>query len=242
MTGMQTVGIIPARSGSKSVPHKNLARFHGKPLIAWTILTALQSARLDRVIVSTDSPTIARIARRFGAETPFLRPKSLATARIGIEPVLTHAYEWLKEQEGYQADALALLLPTNPLRRPSHIDEAIDLFVARRADSVVAVNETPANHTPYWTLVRHKRRRVTLFSGEPLTAILTRRQDFPQTCYARNDLVYVVRPHNLFEQPANLYGQRIELYVTGSEYDADINTAADWEAAELRFARASRND
>ena len=234
---MQALGLIPARGGSKRIPHKNLARFHGKPLIAWTILAARRSRRLDRLVVSTDSPAIARVARHFGAETPFLRPKSLATASTAIEPVLIHAYEWLLEHEGYRADALALLMPTNPLRQPFHIEEAIDLFVERRADSVVAVNETPANHTPYWTLVRSRRGRVTLFDGAPLKDIMTRRQDFPQTCFARNDLIYVLRPRNLFDQPATLYGRRVELYVTSPQYEADTNTSDDWAEAELKFTR-----
>ena len=87
---MKILGIIPARGGSKRVPGKNIKPVGGKPLIAWTIESALKS-HLDRVLVSTDDPKIARIAKRYKAEVPFLRPADLAGDKLGIEPVLIHA-------------------------------------------------------------------------------------------------------------------------------------------------------
>jgi CMP-N-acetylneuraminic acid synthetase len=238
---MHVVGIIPARAGSKTIKNKNIANFCGKPLIAWAILAARRSKKVDRVIVSTDSPAIARIATRYGAEVPFVRPRSLAGPRVGVEPVLRHAYEWLRAHERLTADALVLLLPTNPLRQPFHLDEAIRLFTRTGCDSVVAVNETPANHTPYWTLVRDARGRVSLFGGDPLTRMPVRRQDFPNRCFARNDLVFVVKPSNLYERPSNLYGSKVQLYETSPRFEADINTKDDWHEAELRFTRLGRH-
>lgn len=233
---MKIVAIIGARGGSKGIPEKNVKSFCGKPLIAWAILNAQKSNRLDRIIVSTDSPKIAKIAKKYGAEVPFLRPKKLAGPTIGLEPVLRHAYSWLLENEGYKADALILLPITNPLRQPFHIDEAIKIFADKKADSVVAVNETPANHTPYWTLIQTDTG-VSLFGGIDLKNILTRRQDFPQKCYARNDLIYVLKPKNLFEKKPNLYGKKVELYVTSSLYEADINTLEEWMFTELKFRK-----
>lgn len=241
---MKIVGIIPARGDSERVPNKNLRILNGKPLIAWTILTAKKSKNLDRIIVSTDSLRIAKIAKQYGAEVPFMRPTEHATSTVGIEPTLRHAYEWLLNNEGYQADGIALIFATNPLRQVSHIDNAIKIFKDKKADSVVAVNETPANHTPYWTLIRSKKGKVTLWDGAPLKKLLTRRQDFPKKCYARNDLVYVLKPKNLYDKErSNLYGEKVELYVIPDpeKYEVDINTPGEWEEAERRIKKLLRN-
>jgi len=235
----QIVAVIAARGGSKAIPNKNIKSFCGKPLIAWTIESALASKVADRVLVTTDDPKIQRVARQYGAEARFLRPKRLATARMGLEPVLRHAFEWLRDHEQYRADVLLLLPATNPLRQPFHISEAVQLFLRKKADSVVAVHETPANYTPFWTLVKPKSGRVTLFNGKNLKTMYTQRQDFPLRCYTRNDLIYVLRPENLFQKPPNLYGDRVELYVTSSIYDGDINGEDDWKLTEIRFRQLS---
>ena len=234
------IAIIPARGGSKGIPEKNIKKFCGKPLIAWAILAAKKSKLLDRIIVSTDNPKIAKIAKKYGAEVPFLRPKELATPTIGIEPTLKHTYEWLLQNEDYKADGLALLMATNPLRQHFHINEAIKIFADKKADSVVAVNETPANHTPYWTLVQ-TNSGVSLFGNIDLKNILTRRQDFPQKCYTRNDLIYILKPKNLYEKKPNLYGKKVELYVTNAIYEADINTPEEWLMTEMKFKRLKQN-
>lgn len=239
---MKIVAVIPARGGSKRITRKNIRSFCGKPLIAWTILAALKSKYLDRVIVSTDDKEIARVAKKYGAEVPFLRPAELAVPTIGIEPTLKHAFQWLLENENYKADALVLLMPTSPLHQTSHIDEAIEIFKKTKADSVLGVNETPANHTPYWTLIRNKKGKVTLWGGVSLKNIITRSQDFSQKCYARNDLVYVLKPKNLFEKKPNIYGNKVELYIIPdpSKYEADINTPDDWKDAEIKFKKLFR--
>jgi CMP-N,N'-diacetyllegionaminic acid synthase len=233
------IAIIPARGESQGIPFKNIKNFCGKPLIAWSILAALKSKYLDRVIVSTDSQAIARVALKYGAEV-IIRPKELAVATIGIEPALKHAYQYLLDTEKYNADGLVLLMPTTPTRQTFHIDEAIEIFQNKKSDSVVAVNETPANHTPYWTLTRSPRGKVSLWGGVPLKKIITRRQDFPTKCYARNDLVYVLKPKNLFDKErSNLYGNKVELYVVPDpeKYEADINTSGEWIETEHKFKK-----
>lgn len=236
---MKIVGIIPARGGSKSIPLKNIKDFCGKPLIAWSILSARKSKYLERVIVSTDSPQIAKVARKYRAETPFLQPPEISGEGVRMEQILKYAYEWLINNEGYKADALVLLLPTSPTRQTFHINDMIKIFKKMKFDSVVAVNETPANHTPYWTLVRSTRGKVTLFDGTSLKDILTRRQDFPKKCYARNDLGYVLKPQNLYQKKPNIYGNKVELYVipNPSDYEADINNKDDWHNAETKVKK-----
>lgn len=227
-TAPKTVAIIPARGGSKGIPDKNIRDFAGKPLIAWTIELALAARGVSRVIVSTDSERIAEIARQYGAEIPFLRPAEISAAETPIEPVMAHAWEWLKANEGYSADALILLFPTNPLRQVQHIEESLDLFFSSGADSVLTVNESPAHYTPYWTLVRDEDGVVRYFGGKDIRSGYSRRQDFPQQCYAKNDLVFVIRPQNLFHEQPSLYGASVELLVTDRAFDGDINTPEDW--------------
>ncbi|MEK7589168.1 MAG: acylneuraminate cytidylyltransferase family protein [Patescibacteria group bacterium] len=239
MSKQKIIAVIPARGGSKSIPLKNIKKFCGKPLIAWSILGAKKSKYLDRVIVSTDSTKIAKVAKKFGAEV-IIRPPELAIDTIGIEPTLKHAYETLLKDEKYKADGLVLLMPTSPTRQTFHIDDAIKIFKDKKADSVIAVNETPANHTPYWTLVRSKRGKVTLWGNIPLKKIPTRRQDFPQQCYARNDLIYVLKPKNLYDKEIpNLYGDKVELMIIPDpeKYEADINTPGEWHEAEMKLRK-----
>lgn len=235
MVARGSVALIPARGGSKGISRKNLKKICGKPLISWAIETALKSKVFERVIVSTDSEEIAKLARRCGAETPFLRPANLASGKMPIEPTLLHCYEWLRDVEGYDASVLGLLMSTNPLREPQHLKQAMQLFRKQRADSVVAVSETPANHTPFWTLVDRKRGGVQLFSGEPLHKIIPQRQQFPEKCYCRNDIIYLLKPKNLYGKMAGLYGKKIALYKIGDEFDADINTPAEWKVVEMRL-------
>jgi CMP-N,N'-diacetyllegionaminic acid synthase len=235
MTGKKTVAVIPARGGSTTIPKKNIKIFEGKPLIAWTIECALAAKGVDRIIVSTDNEEIANISSTYGAEVPFLRPAEISTADTAIEPVMAHAYEWFADKEDYEADALILLFPTNPLREVRHIEEALNLFHCSKANSVVSVNQSPAHYTPYWTLVRNTDGQVSYFNGQDIRMGYARRQDFPRSCFAKNDLVFVLRPQNLFESQPSLYGQRVELYITDRIYDGDINTPEDWELTLLTF-------
>jgi CMP-N,N'-diacetyllegionaminic acid synthase len=235
MKEQKTVAIIPARGGSQAVPKKNIRMFEGKPLIAWTIECALATKEIDRLIVSTDSQEIADVAIHYGAEVPFLRPAEISNSNTPIEPVMAHTYEWLVSKENYRPDVMILLFATCPIRETRHIEEALALFEISGADSVISANESPAHYTPYWTLVRSPEGTVSYFGGKDIRKGYTRRQDFPQTCFAKNDLVFVIKPQNLFEDPPSLFGQRVELYITERIYDADINTQEDWELTLMTF-------
>jgi len=234
---MKILAIIPARGGSKSIPLKNIKKFCGKPLLAWSILAALKSG-VCRVIVSTDNKQMAQIAKRYGAEVPFIRPAELATDTTPAEPVLFHAINYLKEKENYHPDAVILLQPTSPLRQPWHIQEAVMMFKNKRADSVVSVCEAIANQNPHWMLKKNNGK-VTLFTGESIKKIKSRRQLLP-VCYYRNDIVYVFKPENLKQNPPNLYGDKIELYTMDQRYDSDINTVDDWLGAEIKFKKIKK--
>jgi len=121
--------IIPARGGSKSIPKKNIVDIGGYPLIAYSIIAAKLSKSVDRIIVSTDSEEIAEVARKYGAEVPFLRPAEFSTDTSVDREFVIHALEWFEENEGKIPDYLVHLRPTSPLRDPKKIKEAVDLIV-----------------------------------------------------------------------------------------------------------------
>lgn len=125
---MEVLAIIPARGGSKSIPRKNIHNILGKPLIAYSIESTLKSNLITRVVVSTDDEEIAKVAREYGAETPFIRPSELAEDDTLDLPVFQHTLKWLKENEGYEPDLVVHVWPTSPYRKSEHFDEAIKLL------------------------------------------------------------------------------------------------------------------
>ena len=133
------LGIIPARGGSKSVLGKNLHPLGGRPLIEHTIVSALAAKSLDRVIVSTDDPEIARVARAAGAEVPFMRPGELARDDTPDLPVFQHVLAALEEGEGYRPDVVVHLRPTQPFRTAAEIDAVVALMLESGADCVKSI-------------------------------------------------------------------------------------------------------
>ena len=240
---MEILAIIPARGGSKSIPRKNLKLLGGKPLIAWSIECALKS-KVNRVLVTTDDPEIAAVAKKYGAEAPFLRPAELAGDIIGMEPVLKHTVEWLKQNESYTPDGVALLQSTCPLRQSHHINEAIDIFskkIKNGVDSVISVSEAIANRNPEWMLKYDADSKVILGNNEPLAHIKTRRQELTP-CYYRNDMIYLFKPEVLWSA-SNIHGNNPTLYIVDDvPFDLDINTPADWEFAEIIFEWLKKKD
>ena len=234
------IALITARGGSKGIPDKNIKSFCGKPLIAWTIEEALKSKLVNRVIVSTDDEKIAKIARRYGAETPFTQPVELARPSSKLEYVLKFAVDWLKENEGYMSDYVAWLLPTNPLRSAEHIDEAIKLAIEKNSDCVIAASELKASHNPYWVFeLPLKRNFLTNAKGQTIHEMPHRRQLLP-TYYTKNDIVFVINSRNLYAEKPTLWGKTQTLYPMSDFYDADINTPEEWILMENKFRRLKK--
>ena len=143
--------VIPARAGSKGLPGKNIVDFAGKPLLAWSIEAALAAPAVGQVIVSTESDEIAAIARAWGAETPFVRPEDLAQDHVHAVHSVLHALRWHEEVNGYLPRGAMMLLPTSPLRRARHVQEAAEMFLAERASAVIGV----VNLGKHMTNLRH---------------------------------------------------------------------------------------
>jgi len=139
---MQILAIIPARGGSKGIKNKNIRNFCGKPLISYAINQACQAKKVNRVIVSTDDHKIAAVAKKYGAEVPFLRPKELALDNSKVVDAVLHLLEELKNKENYQPDAIILLQTTSPMRTINDINKALLLFTKSKADSLVSICQT----------------------------------------------------------------------------------------------------
>lgn len=233
------LAIIPARGGSKGVPRKNIYPLAGKPLIAWTIETALACSWLDRIIVSTDDLEIAAIAQGCGAEVPFLRPPELARDDTLDLPVYEHALIWLANHQNWQPDIVVWLRPTSPLRQPSDIIGAIELLVETRADWARSV--TPAKHPPQWAKqLASENRLVALFDEIDAEKYNVRRQALPQA-YIPNGAVDVAWPKTILEKKL-LYRGDVRAYVMPPERSVDLDAELDFMFAELLLQKAGYYD
>ena len=227
---MIALGVVPARGGSKGIPHKNLAVLAGRPLLAYTADAARASRRLARVVLSTDSSEIAAAGAALGLDVPFIRPAAFSADDTPMLPVLQHALEMMTAA-GVDADAVVLLQPTSPLRRAAHIDAAIDLLESSGADSVVSVVEVPHQFHPL-SVMAIEGDRLRPIADRPT---VTRRQDKPRV-YARNGpAVLAVRSAVL--RAGSLYGGHTCPLVMSSRESVDIDDAWDLELADLILSK-----
>jgi CMP-N,N'-diacetyllegionaminic acid synthase len=233
---LKVLGVITARGGSKGIPGKNLKLLGGKPLIAHTI-EAANDAALDRVIVSTEDPVIADVARRLGCEVPFMRPAELSRDETPHLPVIQHAAQWMREHAGYQPDVVMILQPTSPLRSAVDIGGALRMLELSGADSVVSVSSVSAHAHPMRMLRVDDDSYATLFAtGEPVRKRINRRQDLPKA-WVMNGAIYACRRSVLFDNIPSLYGDRVVAFPMPEDRSISIDVLEDWDAAERALAR-----
>lgn len=217
------VAIIVARGGSKSIPRKNVLPLKGKPLIAWPIELACSVPRIDRVVVSTDDEEIAAVAKKYGAEVPFLRPAELAQDQIPTLPVLQHCVRFLKDKENYQTDIILLLYPTSPFLKKSRVEEALDIFEKTGCNSVLGVvkdwgrfwNRKTDNDKPQ---MFYPRNRVNRQYYEPL--------------YRESGAVYFSRSEVLIKTDKLVDEDSAQFLIMDENENIDIDNPEDWERAE----------
>ncbi len=193
------LALIPARGGSKGIPRKNVMLIRGQPLIRYTILHALQSHRITRVVVSTDDEEIAQVARANGAEVPFMRPIEFAGDSSPDIDAFRHALQWLQDKEGYVPHVVVHLRPTGPVRRVELIDQAIDLMLSHsEADSLRSVSV--AQQSPYkmWRIEEGYLKPLLTIEGVTGSCSMPR-QLLPRV-YWQNGYVDVVRPSTVLEK------------------------------------------
>jgi CMP-N,N'-diacetyllegionaminic acid synthase len=227
MHPLRILTVITARGGSKTIPRKNLSIVGGKPLIAWTIEAAKASPSLARILVSTDDEEIGEIARRWGAEVPFIRPAELAGDTSPHIPVVQHAVRWVEAHEGGKPDGILLLQPTTPLRTSEDIEGAIRLMLEKGCDSVLSVCEA-ASH-PYLTKRITKQGFIEDFSDTPEGYLA--RQALPPA-YALNGALYLARRDVLMEEGTFQTGSTCA-YIMPPERSLDIDTPWDLFLVDL---------
>jgi CMP-N,N'-diacetyllegionaminic acid synthase len=232
---MRVLGIVTARGGSKGIPRKNLAPIAGKPLLAYTALAARASS-LARTVLSTDDEEIARVGMSWGLDVPFMRPDELARDDTPTVPVLQDVVRRL-EVAGERYDAVFTLQPTNPLRRASDIDGAIQLMEATSADSVISFVEVGDRHPARMKLIDGDGRVTDppfaeVFEGQP-------RQQLPKL-WLREGSVYLTRRDVLVEQ-GSLKGRDCRAWKMPEERACNIDTPFDlWLAERLLLREAGQ--
>lgn len=225
---MKTVALIPARGGSKGLPGKNIRLLAGKPMLAWTIEAARQTPGLERVVLSTDDPEIARIGKEWGAEVPFLRPAELARDQASSVGVADHFLQWL-EQQGERPDYLLFLQPTSPLRTAADLAGALALAAAQRPPGVISVHEIePACHP--WLAKRIRPDGVLADFDRPEPPNV-RRQDLPPAC-ALNGAIYLCRSE-VVRRDQTLQPAGALAYLMPAARSLDVDTAWDFHLVDL---------
>jgi len=218
------IAIIPARGGSKGIPHKNVCLLAGKPLITYTIESAQKSKYISNVFVSTEDPEIMQVAKRSGAEI-IERPTELAADNSPTIDTVIHALEYL-ETKKVTFDIVVLLQATSPLRNETDIDNAIDIFIRNKCDSVISVCEN--EHPPYWCYKIKNHYLNPIFDENHSQK---RRQDLPVT-YRPNGAIYIAK-HYTIREKKDFMGSKSIPYVMNIEKSLDIDTEFDLLLAGL---------
>lgn len=239
-TSLNILGVVGARSSSKSIPDKNIKPLLGKPLMVWIIEAAKKSKYLTRLILSTDSKKYANIDRKLGIEVPFIRPRKYATDKADDIAYLTHAVLWLERNEGWKADIILRLPPTSPLCKTESIDACIKLLVDDpKATSSRTVTE--ASKHPY-KLWRIEGDELKPFIDKKLTAFVepsnVARQLLPGA-YAHVDVIAV--RYNTLIRDRLLTGKRVRYVMLEKNEVIDIDNENDFLLAEILLKKQSKS-
>jgi CMP-N-acetylneuraminic acid synthetase len=233
---MKYVALICARGGSKGVPGKNIRLLGGRPLIGWSIHTAKNVNRISRVIVSTDSEEIAKVAREQGAEVPFIRPSELAQDRSPEWAVWRHAINYLNDNDNDLYNGLIVIPPTAPLRSLGDIENCLDEYEKGNVDVVITVSE--AQRSPYFNMVKTSVNGYSELVIPPKENI-SRRQDAPDV-FDMTTVAYVVDPGFVLSKNG-LFEGRVRSVMIPTERAVDIDTLMDFKIAECLIASDPEN-
>lgn len=232
---MKITAVIPARSGSEGIKDKNIMKVQGKPLIAYSIEAALKSSFVTNVVVNTDSEEYAKLSQAYGAEVPYLRPAELANGEVHAVYVVLHYLSWLKENGLEQPDVVVMLLPTSPLRKAGHIDEAIQTYLENKRGSVISVTE--AAKPPHYI------RKV--IDGKLVPFVENHHANFQrqelEALYELNGSIYVKSSKDLLLDQT-FHGQEVYPYVMERRCSVDVNEPLDLEWAEFLIQKEKTNE
>ncbi len=217
------LAIIPARGGSKRLPHKNILDLNGKPLIAYTIEAGLESKYIDTIVVSSDHNEILSIAKDYNIEF-IKRPQELATDTATTFDTVKHVLD--NSIRDY--DYIVLLQPTSPLRDGKHIDQAIELLAIKHADAIVSVCKM--EHSPLWSNVLPSNLSMENFLDEKIKN--QRSQDLPDY-FRLNGAIYICNTYKLLKEKSFLLKEKNFAYVMDRESSIDIDEEIDFKMAKM---------
>lgn len=224
---IDTVAFIFARGGSKGLPGKNIRPLFGKPLLGWSIGHAKACHGVRRIIVSTDDPAIAEVARAQGAEVPFMRPPELSGDAVPEWLAWQHALRWLEADEGQLPDAMLSVPATAPLRGREDLRDCLTRFAVGDVDAVVTVSA--AHRNPYFNMVTRDPAGLAQVVM-PLPNGVSRRQDAPAV-FDMATVAYVARPDFVLNS-TRLFDGRVAAVELPRHHCVDIDTLEDFEWAE----------
>ena len=231
---MKTLFLIPARGGSKGVPHKNIKPLGGKPLIYYTIDTARNLSEDVDICVSTDDDQIIKVVKEYGLNVPFKRPDFLATDHASSEDVIKHALDFYKTNS-VNYDVIVLLQPTSPFRDTDDIKKCIEKYKSGQYDMIVSVKLATTN--PYYNCFEDDghgflKRTISNFS-------FYRRQDAPDV-YEYSGAVYVINSKSVLQRAMKDF-TKVGFCVMDEIHSFDIDTPFDWKMAELLLKENKNN-
>ncbi len=226
MNDYKLLAIIPARSGSKGIPGKNIRPFCGKPLIAYSIEAAKGAPSVSRIIVDTDSEEIAAVAKALGAEVPYLRPAELASDSAKLIDSTSHLLDRLKADEGYEPTHVLLLQPTSPMRTSEDIENAVALMKKRGAKNVISVCRTE-----YIYMTKDENDTLRLLD---VAAASAARQEMPQYYKFDGSMIYLIEVKTLRESKSFAGGDPVG-YVIERWRGVDLDEPEDFVVGELIY-------
>ena len=227
--------IIPARGGSKGIPGKNIKLLCGKPLIVYTIEAAMVAKSIDRVILSTDDPEIAEIAGKYNVEIPFMRPAHLAQDdSLAIDNYI-YTVNRLNAENSTQYDEFIVLQPTSPFRTAADIDNAIELFHDKKADSVISVCE--AYHPPVWA---KKVAPSGVLKDYFDIDIGNRNRQELEEAYMPSGAIFILKL-SILKSIYSYYSDNTYAFIISPERSIDIDTPLDFEFAEFLMRKHEKS-
>lgn len=221
------IAVIPARGGSKRIPLKNSKIFCGQPIISWTIQKTIQSQLFDKIIVSTDQEEIAQIARKEGAETPFLRPKTLSDDFTGTTEVIAHSISWMQEQH-WEINFVCCIYPTSVFVEIEDLAKGYEAIQQPKWQYAISVTEF--EYPIYRAFHKHPDGGVEMIFPQHAT---TRSQDLPQA-YHDAAQFYWGKP-NAWTQNLKFFESHSSPILIPQWRVLDIDTPEDWKRAEMLF-------
>lgn len=225
---MKVLALIPARGGSKGLPHKNVKLLCNKPMVAYSIQEALKSSYIDRVVVSTEDREIAIISKELGAEIPFMRPSELALDETPSMDVFVNMIDELLKREGYYPDIVTILEPTSPLRRVDHIDATIEKLIQKKPDSVVTV--CPVERKPSNIVRVVDTDRILRYIEKP-DDDFCRRQDW-NNLRRINSAVYTMWTDLIYKE-RKLVGDKCLMVEMHEDESVNVDSFVDFKLAEI---------